>query len=324
MSQPFTRLAGVSDFARDNLGKIVEDNLVEFYRWGFANAGAYTIVTVANPGTPDPYNPDEVLYPVHRTDTTPDYSSWQSRHPDWCFEQGLDAAVEPLVCRGVYVDGTPYPAATTTGAFAHTLDFPRGRVNFAAPIDPASVVQAAYTYRLVSVFDHNQPWFREIVLGSIGADEGASIADTATLPLLDDYRVATPFVVVESAVARDAVPWELGSTLMMQRRDVVFHVVAHDAADLKNIADALSFQEQSSIMLFDTNLRRLEDAYALDINGSPTPLGPSYPQLVAPRPAGFQLGILHFRKFRGQDVSPSLPLFRGVLRATVEVLYASN
>jgi hypothetical protein len=323
LNPPYASLAGVVDFARDNLGRQIEENLVEFFNWGFVNAGGFSLVPVSTPGTPDLYSPDETLLPVH-IEGAQDFVFWQSTATRWCYEQGTDAWADPLIPQGVYVNGTFYRTPTAQPPFVHTLDFRNGRVRFALPQAQSSVIQVAYSPRTVGIYDSDHPWFRPVVLGDYGTQQTRAYSDTEVAQLLDGLRLGTPFVIIQSLMDRQAYGYEMGSAAGMQRRSVLFHIVAANGFDLQNIADAISLQEFSTIYLFNTNARRMANAYPLNFNGSPPIFGTQYPQIVSPAPDGFQCGQLHFAKMSGSDVSRELPLFRGIIRATVEVLWRAN
>lgn len=310
------RLVGVADFARDNLGTVLEENLVGFLRWGLVNAGAFVEVPVRTPGTPDPYG-DETLYPVDRDGVAPG-RIWEARNPDWCYEVGLDASPGPTVASGVYVNGTFHATASTTGPYAHALDFPHGRATFTTPLPPSSVVQVAHAYRRVAVFRPDRPWFRPVVLGQFGVGQSEQLDRAGVIQRLTDDRVRVPLVCVQALVERSSYGYGLGLGMDIQRRPVLFHLLADSPDDLKNLADAISFQKQSTIRLYDTNGPRLAGVSTLDFAGMPVPSGPQYPDLLDAYP----LAHAFFASCSGSDVSAALPLFRGIVRAEIEVLSA--
>lgn len=313
----WTTLRGYDDLAKDPPSTQVEQNVLDFFRWAFLEAGGFSNVAVASPGTPDPYGLSD-LFPVQKGGVA-DGRVWQARKPDWVWETGLENPATPAVCGGVYVNGVYHPTASTTGAYAHHLDFPGGRVVFDSPVPTASLVQAAYAYRWVGMFDASVPWFRPVVLDGFLTEE-ANRDKGGVLSVLDDYRVQTPLVVVEAAMAQRLRPRQLGDRSHWVDQVVLFHVVAATKADRDRVANAIVQQQNDTVYLYDTDARRLAGDFDLDWRGSPLPGAKTYPQLVDA--AGYRSKHLYFTSMNPQDVSSRLPLFRGVVRATVTCDFA--
>lgn len=303
----FTRLRAVDDIMASGLMTTVEENMADFLRWSFLEAGGFVNRAVATPGVYDAYGGDR-FYPVHK-DGAVDNTIWQSQHPDWCYETGLDYDIAPVVANGVYVDGTSYPTAATVGAFAHTLDFPHGRVVFDSPVSPSAVVQVSYSSRYVGVFTQDIPWFRDVVLDGFLTEQSKG----GVVALLDDYRVTTPLVVVEAVLGRKSVGRELGSSVSWRYQDVLFHVVAASKAERDRIADALLLLKDRTVYLYDVNARREASDYPVDWRGSRSPNADMYPDLLSDYP----YRKAYFADTAGSEVDASLPLFRGVVRATL-------
>jgi hypothetical protein len=312
------QLFGVSDLARVAPTTAIRQNLVEFFRWAFVDAGAYAEVPVRTPGTPDPYG-GEALAPIGR-DGVADGTVWQAPHGGWVHETGLVSGRTPTVASGVYVAGTFYPTATTVGAYAHSLDFVHGRVTFAAPVPTGVVVQAAYAYRWVQFYEQTEPWFRPVVLGDFTESRFAAAAASGVVALLDDLSLQPPLVAVEAPNAHRLSPYQIGSFAHWVDQPVLFHVLAGSEADRDSIADAISLQKDRAVTLFDPTARRAAGDFRLDWRGSPTPSGSTYPGLVRAYP----WNTLYFVGSEGSPVDPALPLFRAVVRLTVRMpfLYA--
>jgi hypothetical protein len=315
VTPPYATLRKVGDVTQKALAEAIAENLRAYFEWGFLNAGGFVEVPVSTPGTDDPYA-DETLYPVH-LEGAADNTIWESEHTSWVYETGLDPSPPPTVASGVYVDGTFYPTAPTTGAFAHYVDFSEGRVVFASPIAATSVVQAAYAYKWVNVYGQDVPWFRDVVFDALLVESQPT--GDGFVKLLDEHRVMLPAVIVEVPVSWRQRPLMIGSTAQWVSQDVLFHVLARRADERNNILDAIRFQKDEAIYLFDVNARRAAGDYPLDWHGSPASGASTYPNLVAPAPDGYRWKKAFFGDMVGQDVSLRLPLYRGIVRATLEV-----
>lgn len=304
-----THLNVVNSFSDPILMEQIEQNLVAFFDWGLLEAGAFVNVPVGTPGTDDPHA-DEKLYPLQK-DGVVTGKIWQSTHANWCYEVGLDRSGQPFVADGVYINGVFHQTSTTTGSFAHYLDFVHGRAVFNSPIPTNSLVQIKYSYRQVGFYSQAVPWFRPAVLDAFLLEQSEN---SGIIALLDDYRVSTPLVVVEAVMRRDLSGMMLGSGTHKVRQDVLFHVIAETKQDRDKISDIITFQQNKTFYLFDINQRRLQDRFALDWKGSLRSDAVYYPGLVAS-----PWKRAYFVKTQGQDINLKLPLFRSVVRATIEL-----
>jgi hypothetical protein len=303
-----TKFQIATDLNRDVMSQTLEENIVDFLRWGFLEIGGFTSVPVLSPGTALAKSP-ELFEPVSKGSVI-DYKTWQAPHRDWVYETGLDYSPAPTLVTGVYVNGTHYPTATTTGAFAHKFDLVHGRVIFQNAISASSVVQAAYSYRWVSVFDQDVPWFRSVVLDAyLTEDEEGGV-----IKVLDDSGVELPAVVVESVMAGQYRGREIGSNTLTARKDMLFHVLADNKSDRDRIADVISLQQGITIWLYDVNARRTAGDYPLKWDGSPNLTARMYPSLISQYP----FRKAYFERTRGDDATARFGLYRGTVRASIE------
>lgn len=257
----YTRLRGIASFNRDDLATCVEANLVDYFNWGCVQAGGFVDVPVPTPGTPSPYG-QENLSVVHKEGVV-DGAVWQAARPAWCYESGFEGGVAPTIAAGVYVNGVYYPTASTTGPFAHRVDFVRGLVAFATPIPKTSKVQAAYSYRRANFTTAQGEWFQQVVLDGYLADQ----TQGGVLGVLDAYRLQTPFVAVEVAGKAPSTPYELGSRNSWKRPIVLLHVIASNKADRDKLAGIVEAQEDATVAMYDRNARRAADDFELDALG---------------------------------------------------------
>lgn len=163
------------------------------------------------------------------TSNDPDFIDgrvWQSAFKNWVYASGIPAAVSglaaPFVASGIVVNGVFYPEATTTGTFAHQLDFENGRVIFDSVVAASSVVQGSFSYQLVSVrmadaFDNeNQPLLLESLYKDNPAQTGIS-----TYPSASNTTLPAIFIDVRDRIH---VPYELGTRASIKDFFVVCHI----------------------------------------------------------------------------------------------------
>lgn len=318
--ETYLTLKGVTDVTRQQLLEAMAQGVRAFLEWGFLNAGGFSTVEVATPGTNDPYA-DEMLRPVHQEGVA-DNRIWEALHSDWVYETGLDADPPPVQTTGVYVNGVFYPTASTAGTFKHHVNFPEGRVVFDQAIPATAVVQAGYSYRWVNFYDHEVPWFRDVIFDPlVTSDQPPSGTDFTKLLVAN--RVQLPAIVIEPVLNRRQRGVMLGSGAQWVEQDILFHIMAERADERNNIMDILCYQKDKTFYLFDVNARREAGDYPVDWRGMPVAGAKMYPQIVDLPPGGYRWKSCFFSRMVPQDVSLRLPLYRGIVRATLEVDFNS-
>ena len=309
----YTQLHGISDVDRDELIEQLQVNLMDFFNWGLLEAGGYTDVLIDISDTTE----DATLLPVHMPGQ-PDGRIWQAPQRNWVWETGLESLRQPIAVSGVYVDGT-YHNLNTTGQYKHFVNYPEGRVVFDQPISTHSLVQAEYSYRWVNFYNQSVPWFRDVIFDAFRFEVGPDSLPSGVLGLLKDNAVQLPAVVIETTATRRMVPKQIGDLSQIVYQDFLFHILTENVADRDFMIDVITLQKDKTFYLFDTNARAAANKFGLNYHGSINPGGFTYPQLVQPSPDGFRWKRCVFNKMVGQETSVRLPLFRAIIRVTVEV-----
>lgn len=315
----YTHLAGFGDGAADQktFTEQLQENLVEFFNWGLLEAGGYSDILVSNVGVPDPTD-DCNLLPNHMPGVA-DGRIWQAPYRNWVWESGLESSRQPVAISGVYVNGTFSPTPSSGTANEHYINYPEGRVVFTSPIATNSVVQAEYSYRWVNFYDQSVPWFRDVIFDAFRYETTPDVHPSGIIGLLNENAVQLPAVVVETVATRKFLPKQLGDRSQWIFQDFLFHVVCDNAADRSAILDIVTLQKDKTIYLFDANARAAADKYPLDWHGSPVDGAMTYPVLVSDPPTGFRYKKCFFSNMVGQETSVRLPLFRAIIRVTLEV-----
>lgn len=306
------KLQGVTDYNRDHLAGLIEANIIDFFNWGCVQAGGFVDEPVATPGTPDPYS-KETLTPVHKEGVV-DGAVWQADRPAWCYEEGLEDGVAPLIPQGVYVNGTYYPTGTT-GPFAHYLDFTRGLVVFTTPLLQSSIVQVAHSWRRAHFVPVGFPWFQSVVLDGFLTERNGGV-----IGVLEENRLQTPLVAVQVVSVDGMSGYELGGSSRWTRPDVILYVLASTKDDVDRISGLIVNQYNNRIAMYDLNARRQADDFPLDSRGSRRPGKSSYPQA---------LSLYYYNSMRFEDVSSYVQdthtgLFMSICRTRLELVVGST
>lgn len=316
----WTTLKGVVDLNQTPLIDSLAENLAEFFNYGLLEAGGYSDAVVTTPGVADPHD-DTTFSPVHLHGVA-DGTIWQAPQANWVWETGLESSRQPVPSSGVYTNGVFHPTPASGTAFEHYLDYRDGRVVFTHPVATSTVVQASYSYRWINIYDQDTPWFRDVIFDAYRFNDTMPANDTTgsgIIGLLQQNAVHLPAIVVETVGTRTMVPYQQGNTSQVVYQDFLFHVLSETKNDRNAIVDILMAQKDSSIFLFDVDARTAAGQYPLTVTGSPVPGAMAYPALVEPPPAGFRSKIARFNKILGQETSARMPLFRAVVRVTMEV-----
>lgn len=300
------KLVGVPDADRKLLTEQLTINLEAFFDWSLLEAGGYEDVHI---DPTDALN-DSTLLPVHMP-SQPDGRIWQAPHRNWVWESGLDSDRQPIPISGVYLGGVLHPQDGS-----YYINYPEGRVVFNDPISTTTVVQVEYSYKWMNFYNQTVPWFRDVIFDAYRFEVGPDAQPSGFVGLLKQNSVQLPAIVIETG-GRRSVPRQLGNLSQWTYQDFLFHVLAENVEDRDFMIDVFSNQKDSSIDLFDENARAAANAFALDWHGAPVPEANhfTYPNLIT----NYPLTTCYFNKIVIQEVSAILPLFRSVIRITLEI-----
>jgi hypothetical protein len=284
----------------------LRENLSLWLQWGFLGVGAFTNVgfgsAPAHGGQPSRLR--AVFDPRYPAGGATGTTVWEGFRADWVWESGVPYATAPTAYSGVHVGGTFAPASAT-GAYAHRVSYPEGRVYFASPLASGTPVSGEFAFRHVHVRRADEPWFQELAERSLRADE------PATSGLFPQNRVELPAVVLQPVNRVDCRPYEIGSPARIHRQDVLLHALAETPGECGRLHDVLADQYDRRVPAFDLDAATLP----LDYRGGLAPGARTFPQLVAAAP---------WRQIRVADVKSSPParvggLHWATVRYTLEV-----
>lgn len=313
-----TSLHGVEEIGRALLSEQLEINLAHFLSWGLLGVGAFFNVHVPSGGGG--------VGNTHRLRAVDDphledYQAWQGYRQDWVWETGVNYHTQPLRVSGVYVNGGFHPC-TGTGAYAHHVDYPRGRVVFDTPLPASSVVTCEFSPRYVQVFTSDSPWWRQLQLESFRADSSHfAQPGSGAWSVLAENRVQLPCVVVEAVPRTSRYGTAIGGGATV-RQEVLFHVVAETPTERKRLHDVLTYQWGKRTVLYDYNAVAEADAFPLDGRGTPASGARMYPDLVKPAAeGGFGWRQLRWQDFTSapQPDQVTAPFYAATVRGVFEV-----
>jgi len=317
----YLNLKGFDTVFDNTLGNEIQDNLVEFFDWALLEKGNYQNVTL---GELSPNNND---YSKLRISSNPNYPSgmaWEGFRQNWIWQSGISFSPPPIVgsdnaipgISGVYVDDAYYPSSTS-GDYAHKVDYYNGRIIFDNPISTGSKVQAEYSYKYINIiYANNLPWLREIQYKSLDFPASFNSNDKGEFTIPSENRVQLPAIAIEVVPKRTMRGYQLGGGQWVDT-DVIFHCLAEDAFTRNKLVDIISLQNEKTIWMFDSNKIANSGDFPLDYRGVPVSDALRYPDLVDT----YFKGKMRFKNSTVQNMDViNSNFYAGIVRMTIETI----
>lgn len=309
-----TTFKNINNIAEDLLLNMLESNFKTYLDWAFLNIGGWFDVTTTSSGiygtnihakllvTEDPaYNDGEV---------------WQGIRKDWVWETGVVfSSGSPTNISGIYIDNVFNPYSS--GDFI--IDYPNGRIILDTAIDTDSQVKLNYSYRYVQTYRANDsPWFNVLQFATYETNNpDITRSSDGDWSIGGQHRIQMPAIVIESLARSRSRPYEIGNNNLIIEQDIAFHILAENKNDRNKLLDILRLQQDSVIVLYDTNAIAQNDLYPLDYNGNRKNSPLMYPDMVSQ----YRWRKCWIKNVNLFDIdSPHPYLHRGLVRATVEII----
>ena len=277
-------LKGFNSVKDATLNNEIQDNLIEFFDWALLKKGNYFNVSVGET-SPDGYDYSQLRLSSNENYTTG--TCWEGVRSNWVWQSGVSYSPTPLVgtnnakpgVSGVYVDDTFYPT-TTTGAYAHHVDYFNGRVVFDSPIPTGSKVQVEHSYKWINVvYANSVPWLREIQYRSYDVNGEFLQPSKGKWDIPPEARLQLPAIAVEIVPRRNITGFQLGGGSYVNT-DVLFHCIAEDEITRNKLVDIVSLQNEKTFYAFNSNLVASSVDFPLDYRGTPVSGALNFEELV--------------------------------------------
>jgi hypothetical protein len=274
-------LVGIRSTQEFALRNVLLDNMISFYDWGFLDKGGFNNISIPSSGM---YGGDKhILRPVNDPNYSPN-QAWQSYRKNWAWESGVSTATQPIQISGIYVNNSFRPLTYNSGVAhyagsGYRIDYSNGRVIFDTAIPATSTVSLNYAHKWISV-DRAEgvPFFRQIQQNSFRIDSNF-LTSSGDWIQVGQTRIQLPAVLVEAVPKRTMKPYQLGGG-QWAYSDFVFYVLGDRDAIVSDILDAISYQNDRVIQLFDSNTISKSGAYPIDIVGNLVDKKYTYPYLL--------------------------------------------
>lgn len=277
-------LKGLNTVFDSTLTNDIQDGLVEYFDWALLEIGNYFNVTKGE------LSPEGTDYSRLRLSSDANYAAgraWEGFRANWVWQSGISYSPAPIVgtnntkpgISGVYVNDTFYPI-TTTGTYAHHVDYLNGTVIFANPIPTGSKVQAEYSYKWINVtYAHRLPWLVQLQQETLQPKNAFLQVDKGEWNIPTEKRLQLPIIAIETVSTNKFKGYQLGGGQWVHT-DVLFHCVAEDDATRNKLIDIVSLQNNKYVSLFDSNKMSQSGVFPIDYRGFPVSGALRYPEMV--------------------------------------------
>lgn len=311
----YTSFKGVDNISDTLLNESLETNLIHWLDWCFLGIGGFGNVRLNSSGV---YSGSLATL---REVSEPNYSArqvYEGFRPNWVYETNIDYDTQPIAISGVYVDNVFHPA-NSSGSFAHTVNYPLGRVIFNSPIPSGSVVKLEYSYRKVSVISNTSRFAKTLMFDSYRPDANGFTVGSGVFTVLGQGRLALPAVVVHVVDDRENIPMQLGGGVFAVQ-NTLFYIFTEDPGSLKTLKDIFSYQQEKTFYLYDRDAAIASGVMPLNNRGAANPSGWNYPQLVEhPDDGGFRDKRAYFKRVNIQSEQSNPRFYTAIARAQISV-----
>jgi hypothetical protein len=314
-------LKGFDKVQDSTLNNEIQDNMVEFFDWALLKKGNYFNVTVGETA-PNGYDYSKLRLSSDERFTTG--TCWEGVRGNWVWQSGVDSSPAPLVgtndakpgISGIYVDDTFYPS-TTTGAYAHQVDYFNGRVLFDSPVATGSKIQVEHSYKWINVvYANSVPWLREVQYRSYDVNGEFLQSAKGDWDMPPEARLQLPAIAIEIVPRRTIAGFQLGGGSFVNT-DVLFHCLAEDEMTRNKLVDIVSLQNDKTFYTFNSNSVAGSGDFPLNYDGSPVSGAMNYEEIVL-KHYGPNIRLKN-SSVQGMDVINS-NFCAGIVKLTAEVI----
>lgn len=317
----YLSLKGFNSVYSTTLNNEIQDNIVEFLDWALLQKGNYQNVTL---GELSPDGRDYSKLRLSSNNNFPSGMAWEGFRKNWVWQSGVSYNPPPIVgsnnaipgISGVYVNNTFYPSSSS-GTYAHKVDYYNGRIIFNNPIPTGSVVKAEYSYKYINIIYANSlPWLREVQYRTLDIPSNFNNLNKGDFALPAESRVQLPAIAIEIVPKRTLRGYELGGGQWVDT-DILFHCLAEDEFTRNKLVDIISLQNDKTIKMFNSNDIANSGAFPLDYRGVPVSGAFRYPELVD----NFYKGPLRLKNSVVQGMQLiNTNFYAGIVRLTAETI----
>lgn len=257
-----------------------------------------------------------LLRPSYRPEFS-NFRFWAGSSSNWVWETQnptYTGGAPPIQVSGIYISGVFYPEKNG-GHYDHYIDYARGGVVFANPMPSGLQVQCQRSERASFIYSSVGPEYRKIFNAHLRNWQG-SPPGSGYDEISQEIKAFMPAIFVDIKRS-DGDPYELGSTVRLDRFAISFDVITEDTFHYDFLMDCCNSLQDQTIMAYDVNQANANSAYAFNLDGTLNANRKSFDE----RSASYPWKALRFMGDATEvDAFIALPVIRGSVTVDLEVV----
>jgi hypothetical protein len=307
----YTNIKGIDDFGESVPSEQLHQNLIAFFDFAFLNKGAFFNTVIPTSGA---YGGDESRLRVVQDNNYTKGRVWEGFRSNWIWESGVEGSLQPIPISGIYVNSVFYPSSTS-GTYAHYIDYPRGRVVFNNAISTGVNLSVNYSHKWATFIDGEQPWFREVIADTYRIESNFLVYGSGNSNLLYQKRLQLPLIGIEKVDNQNFRGLQLGGGHIYSQ-DFIFNIITDDKSVRDKIVWAIGAQQDKSIFLYNFNALADANRLPLRATGQLASGALSYPDLIGQ----YRWNQAKFAKTdTSRPKSTNNKIYHGIVRITMEM-----
>ncbi len=316
MSLPdYMKFKAVTNINRPFITNNIANGVLDFCNFSMLNVGGYINVVRNTSGV---YGGDRCR--LRRVDDKrfTEGTVYEGFRGNWVWESGVDSSPQPFRPSGVWVNNVFCPTSGT--AYAHYVDYPRGRVVFTNAVANNAVVQTEFSTRSIYFADAEHPYLQRLMYDSWDVSRQDWLTSSGSWSDWSDVRLQLPIVGVEFVDNMSFAPYELGGGQWCNM-DVLFYIFTEDKYTKRQLMDALAAQNDKTFWIPNYATMKETAGYplSLDYLGRPVASALQYNDMVSEN--AYRWRKVQFTNTRVQNnESVHVNLHKAVVRTTLNFI----
>lgn len=304
---------GINYFGQLTTRSLIRENVVAALSQAMIDAGGYYNFATGVIG----YDGQDFsqLRPSYR----PEYANfrfWAGSSSNWVWEtQNATYAggVSPIIPSGIFVSGSFYPQKDGS-IYDHYIDYARGGIVFTNAQPSGLNVYCPRSERAGFVYSSTSSEYRKIFNAHLrnwkGSPPGSGYDE-----MPQEIKAFLPAIFVDIKRA-DGIPYELGSSVRMDKYAISFDVIAEDMIHFDFLMDCCTSLQSNTIRGYDANTIYSSGLYGLNYDGT---LNANRLSLSQRADSCFWKNLRFTEDATEMDSFIALPLIRGGIAVDLEI-----
>lgn len=239
-----------NNFYDYSITPVLEQNVKSWLEYGLIELGAYTVVKLNNNASN--YS---TLKRVYDSSYGGSGRVYEGFGPSWIWESGVstpngyDQIFQPS---GVYINNIFY-SSSTSGAYAHKVDYKNGRIIFNSSIPSSSVVKCEYCFRDIEIYlASDTRWRRAVSRYKENYQNIQTFNPSGLASVMKENRLWDNCVILEANDRMKAVGLQLGGGQIVDY-NITYNIFSNSPFISKTLTDTISDQQEKVLTIYNIN-----------------------------------------------------------------------